>query len=491
MLTVGETLREGRYKILFPIAEKPTSSIFLARDEENRELYAIKVIQRKSGEHEDFRKAFSNEAKSLAQMRDDPHIARFEHFGVEEKYLYIVMEYVPGKTIAEFIKTNKTVSEKDALKIARQIAEALQSAHEKGIIHSDIKPSNIMLTPGGNAKVVDFGMALDVSNVTSSQIAGTPAYFSPEQVDPLTFGTPQIQSDIYSLGATLYEMLCGRPPFQFTTTLLQLAKDIAERTPTPVSKYNEEILPEVEDLVKRCLEKHPEDRFKSPRELIEAIDRLGLDGEDVGCARLKQAKRQFQLEEWDKANEWCRRVPQTSDCFTESQELLGQIGRRIKEQRLKTLERGMESAVRSNDWDRVSVCARDLLAIDPHHARAQELVSGQGREPWRLPRLVSTKKPDGYQLSKHKTSIGRMPASPPPDIDLSNESGGSTVSRQHAWIIREPKDIWIIEVSLDSRNETSVNNQVIQKGTKQIIQDGDELEIGDVKLQFFTGSSQP
>jgi len=84
-----------------------------------------------------------------------------------------------------------------------------------------------------------------------------------------------------------------------------------------------------------------------------------------------------------------------------------------------------------------------------------------------------------------------MPASPPPDIDLSNESGGSTVSRQHAWIIREPKDIWIIEVSLDSRNETSVNNQVIQKGTKQIIQDGDELEIGDVKLQFFTGSSQP
>jgi|GEM_PF-3184602 len=489
MLTVGDTLREGRYRILFTLSESKQASIFLARDEETRELFAVKVIQRKAGEHEDFRKAFSAEAKILSQLRDDPHIARFEFFGVEEKYLYIVMEYVPGKTIAELLKATRTVEQKDALKIARQVAAALASAHDKGIIHSDIKPSNIMLTPPGDVKVLDFGMALDVSNVTSSQVAGTPTYFSPEQVDPLNFGTPRIQTDIYSLGATLYEMLCGRPPFQFTTTLLQLAKDIAERTAVPVTKYNEEILPEVEDLVKRCLEKHPDDRFQTPRELIAAIDRIGLEDQDIGSAHIRQARRQFQIEEWEKAKEWCRRVPQNSDYYIEAQELLAQIEQRVKENKIKTLERNFESAVRGQDWPRANALGKDLLVLVPDHPRVQASLRGEGREPWRRPSLASTSNPDGYPLAGYKTTIGRTPASPPPDIDLSKEPGGNTVSRQHAAILSEPNGTWYLWVNAESRNESRVNKEVVSKGSKREIKDGDEIEIGDVKLRFLVPHS--
>jgi len=489
MLNIGDTLRDNRYKIIYEISTGSIAGVFLARDQVTRELFAIKVIERKPGEHEEFRKAFNAEAKALAQLQDDPHIARFEHFVVEEKYLFIVMEYVPGKTLAEFITASGRLDERDALKITRQVAEALQSAHDKGIIHSDLKPNNIMLKPDGLVKVLDFGMALDVSKVTSSHFRGTPAYMSPEQVDPATFGTPGIQSDIYSLGATLYEMLAGRPPFT-GRTILELAKLITERTPPPPSNYREDILPDVDRLVMRCLEKNPFQRFQTPRELIEAIDRSGVEAEDIGCARLEQARRHNNREEWEQAKEWCSRVPRTSVCYEEAQTLLAQLELRIKEKRLKALEASLVVARNNEDWNRVNTLCRDILTLDPKHAQAQELLSGKGREPWRLPRLVSEQNPDGYPLVGYKTSIGRVPSAPPPDIDLSKEKGGKTVSRPHGWIIREPNGTWLLEVNAESRNETYVNKELVEKGAKRVIKDEDELEFGDVKLTFLTGSSR-
>lgn len=482
MLSLGDTLHDKRYRIIHPIAEGQLTSLFVALDEETRELLAVKVIERKAGDHEEFIKAFRTEAKVLAEFRDDPHVTRIHYFGIEEKYLYIVMEYVPGKTIAEFIKANGPMDEKDALRIVRDVAEALQSVYEKGIIHSDIKPTNIILTPPGITKVLDFGMALDVSKITSSHFRGTPAYMSPEQVDPASFGTPNIRSDIYSLGATLYEMLSAKPPFS-GTNLLQLAKDIVEKSPAPLRRYREDILPDTEEFVMRCLKKNPADRFQNPRELIEAIDQIRVE-EDIGYARLKQAKRYFDEQDWEKALEWARRVPPSSAYHGEAQEWIAKAKKRLEEREIESKKRELKKAVLDGDRERVARLRKELLARVPADPEIAALLS---EKEVHHPRLVSVTSGKEYPLAGHVMKIGRPSQEfPLPDINLMDEKNGMTVSRDHAQILREPDGTYILEVRSQRSNSTYVNAQLLRAREKRAIVDGDELEFGDVKLIFRT-----
>lgn len=487
MIKVGDSLRNNHYKLIHLIAESPATTLFIGLDTETRELLAIKVVERKVGWHEEFIKAFRNEAKVLSEFRDDPHITRIYHFDIENEYLYIAMEYVPGRNIAEALKAGGPMNESDALKIARDVAEALQAVHLKGIVHSDLKPSNIILTPPGVTKVVDFGMALDVSRITTSQFRGTPAYMSPEQVDSAKFGTPNIQSDIYSLGATLYEMLSGKPPF-YGTNPLQLALEIVDKQPTPLRVYRDDILPATEELVMRCLKKYPEARYQSPRELLDALDVCLKDqDEDPGYARFKQARRNFDQEQWEQAIEWAQRVPANSPCQEEAADLIRKAQKRLDDEKTKRKIRDFDKAMLEGNYELAATLQKELEKLDPGTTRQVPTPDERPR-----PRLVSVSSGKEYLLTGATVRIGRLtPDNPAVDINLSKEENGNFVHRNHAHIVREPNGTWFLQVNQGNVNETRVNDQVVEPGARLEIKEGDILIFYKVKLAFHTGNLAP
>ena len=203
-----------------------------------------------------------------------PSIVQTYDWGDEEGVLFIVMEKIEGKPLSDVMKEGRPSMRKSVL-WTLQILRALGYAHDRRIVHRDIKPSNIFITRGENIKVLDFGIAraLDAKTITGTDVAlGTPQYLPPEQINSKSVDS---RADLYSLGVLLYQLLTGELPFQGSTAIELIMKQMSE-TPSPPSKLNAEVPADLEKIVMKMMEKKPEDRYDTARETAEAISSAAL-----------------------------------------------------------------------------------------------------------------------------------------------------------------------------------------------------------------------
>ena len=214
---------------------------------------------------------FQREARAAAGLNHPSIVAIFD-IGEDGDVEYIVMEYVAGRTLAEVIRDEGPLPPQRAAAVAAAAADALAFAHAKGIVHRDVKPANIMIGPNGDVKVMDFGIARAVAAgntlTRTAAVLGTAAYLSPEQAQG---ERADQRSDVYSLGAVLYEMLAGRPPFEGTNPIVVAAKHVRE-DPVPPADVRPGIPPGLQDVVLRAMAKRPRDRFGSADDMRAALE---------------------------------------------------------------------------------------------------------------------------------------------------------------------------------------------------------------------------
>ena len=205
---IGKKL-DGRYEITELIGEGGMADVYKAVDVVDNKTVAVKILKKEFAESEEFLRRFRNESKAIAVL-SHPNIVKIYDVGFSEKIQFIVMEYIDGITLKEYMENEKILSWKDAVHFVTQILRALQHAHERGIVHRDIKPQNIMMFTDGTIKVMDFGIAKfarEEGKTATDQAIGTVHYISPEQARG---DITDAKSDLYSVGVMLYEMLTGQ-----------------------------------------------------------------------------------------------------------------------------------------------------------------------------------------------------------------------------------------------------------------------------------------
>jgi Tol biopolymer transport system component len=265
---------QDRYRIEHPLGGGGMAMVYLAEDLKHHRKVAIKVMRPEVAASLGAER-FLREIEIAAKLTH-PHILALHDSGEADGFLYYVMPYIEGETLRDRLNTEGQLPLEEALQLTREIAEALDYAHDVGVIHRDIKPENVMLS-GGHPVVADFGIARAVTvaggeRLTETGIAvGTPAYMSPEQA---TAGQIDGRSDIYSLGCLLYEMLSGDPPFTGSNVQAVIAK-IVNTDPVPIRKIRDTVPPQVDAAVLASLAKIPADRFATAREFVEALTSKG------------------------------------------------------------------------------------------------------------------------------------------------------------------------------------------------------------------------
>ena len=261
----------GHYHIVAPLGEGGMAAVYKAYQPAMERYVAIKVLPRHLASSEEFTARFRREARMLAQLQHS-HILPVFDYGEAEGYPYIVMPFVPSGTLADLLRNNR-LSLPQVRYIMTQIGEALSYAHGRGMIHRDVKPSNVLIDESGNCLLTDFGLARMAEASTkltgSGTVMGTPAYMSPEQG---TGANIDHRSDIYSLGIILYEMVTGRVPYQAETPIAVVFKHI--QAPLPSARTLNPNLPEAVELVLlKALAKSRDDRFQSAKDFVQALQK--------------------------------------------------------------------------------------------------------------------------------------------------------------------------------------------------------------------------
>jgi Serine/threonine protein kinase len=271
----------GRYEVLERIGDGGMAIVYKAKDLLLNRVVTIKVLREQFTTDEDFIRRFRREAQSAASL-SHPNIVSIYDVGKEGDTEYIVMEYVEGRNLKEIIREYAPLSTDQSINLGRQITEAIQNAHEHHIIHRDIKPHNILVTADGHAKVTDFGIARAVSSATvthTGDIVGSVHYLSPEQAKGLQSNE---QSDIYSLGIVLYELVTGKVPYEGETPITVVLKHLQEQPVLP-SKINPLINQEFEAVIMRAIAKSPEQRYISAKDLLADLNHIQA-GEPINRA---------------------------------------------------------------------------------------------------------------------------------------------------------------------------------------------------------------
>jgi eukaryotic-like serine/threonine-protein kinase len=270
---MGKSLIDERYELRELVGSGGMADVFLSHDEVLDRDVALKLLKDQYAENEEFVERFKREARSAASL-SHPHIVPvFAWSETGDGMYYIAMEYLSGGTLKERIMSKGALPARTAAAVALQIAEALQAAHEQGMIHRDIKPRNILITDSGHVKVADFGIAHAAEASTISDlgdILGSVKYMSPEQAIGEPVGP---ESDLYSLGVVLYEMLTGRVPFEVATPTDVPVKHAEEPPPHP-KEINPKVPEGTDALVMKLLATDPADRYASAGELIEDLRRV-------------------------------------------------------------------------------------------------------------------------------------------------------------------------------------------------------------------------
>ena len=263
-MKIGQIIKD-RYEIEEILGEGGMAFVYKAKDRQLQRTVAIKTLKPNYVSQEKFVDRFRREAQTAANL-NHPNIVQIFDWGIEDEP-YFVMEYIEGNTLTSIISSNRTVGLNDILYIGSQVASGLKEAHKHGLVHRDIKPGNIMITPSGKVKVTDFGIVSlqnEESDITKTgAVLGTASYISPEQAQgkPVSF-----ESDLYSLGTVLYELITGKPPFSGDSPIATATKHLTDK-PEKLTIYRKDIPKGLENAVLKLLEKRPYDRFKSAEDL--------------------------------------------------------------------------------------------------------------------------------------------------------------------------------------------------------------------------------
>jgi len=262
---VGKIL-DGRYEIQEVLGVGGMAIVYRAYDNIDDRPVAVKILKEEYLANEEFRRRFKNESKAIA-MLSHPNIVKVYDVSYGERLQYIVMEYVEGITLKEYIEQRRVIPWKEAVHFLTQILRALQHAHDRGVVHRDVKPQNVMLLHSGNIKVTDFGIARFTRSETrtmTENAIGSVHYISPEQArGDLTDG----KSDIYSVGVVLYEMLTGELPFQSDSTVSVAIMQLQSEPRRP-REINDAIPLGLEQITIRAMQKSPSERYQSAAEML-------------------------------------------------------------------------------------------------------------------------------------------------------------------------------------------------------------------------------
>lgn len=270
----GTTLG-GRYELIEIIGEGGMSTVYKARDRVLDRIVAVKILREEFSQDKGFVASFKTEALSAASI-SHPNIVNIYDVGSENDVYYIVMEFVDGQTLKSIIRRQGPLSVERAVDIAIMVCDGVHHAHEKGIIHRDIKPQNILITEHGMVKVADFGIARAVSSSTltyGNNIVGSVHYFSPEQARGEAINRT---ADIYSIGCVLYEMLTGKVPFNADSPITVALMHINDEPPSPRA-INPEIPPALEAIIFKAMAKLPAQRFQTAQEMRNTLLNLNKD----------------------------------------------------------------------------------------------------------------------------------------------------------------------------------------------------------------------
>jgi WD40 repeat protein/tRNA A-37 threonylcarbamoyl transferase component Bud32 len=293
------------YEVVGRLGKGGMGIVYQARQTRLGRLVALKMIRDEALADAEQRARFQAEAEAVARLRH-PHIVQVFDVGEHDGHPYIALEYVEGGSLAARLARGP-LPLREALRLLEPLARAVHHAHRAGIVHRDLTPANVLLASDGSPRVSDFGLAkrLDAGadQTRTGAVLGTPAYMAPEQAagQGKRVGIP---ADVYALGAILYEMLTGRPPFRASTTLETLRRTEAEE-PTPPRRLDPRLPRDIETLCLKCLEKDPTRRYASAQELAEDVRRF-LAGEPV---RARPAPA------WRRAAKWARRRPAAAALF--------------------------------------------------------------------------------------------------------------------------------------------------------------------------------
>lgn len=287
MLTEGMFVGD-RYEIINKIGTGGMSDVYKAKDHTLGRFVAIKVLKPEFSEDVNFVTKFRTEAQSAAGL-EHPNIVNIYDVGSENGMHYIVMEYVEGITLKTYIEKKGQLTFKETVSIAIQVGRGIEAAHNKGIIHRDIKPQNIIISTEGKVKVTDFGIARAASsNTISADVMGSVHYASPEQARN---GFVDGKSDIYSLGIVMYEMVTGRVPFDGDTTVAVAIQHLQEEIVAP-SAYAPNLPISMEKIILKCTQKNPDRRYESMTALLADLRKalISPDEDFVVIAPVSQEK---------------------------------------------------------------------------------------------------------------------------------------------------------------------------------------------------------
>src|SRR5688500_8757 len=267
-------LLNNRYQLLERLGSGGMSDVFRARDLMLERSVAIKILHETYSDDKDFQDRFRQEARAAANL-SHPNIVTVHDFGFDHGQLFIVMEHIPGKDLKTLLRQRGRYSVEDAIPLMVQACAGIGYAHRAGLVHCDIKPHNMIVTPDARLKVTDFGIARALSTIMPDErvdvVGGSPQYFSPEQA---VGEAPSPASDVYSLGVVLYEVITGALPFTAPTSD-ELARMHLEASPVPPSEYIPDIPTALEQIVLKVLSKEPAARYRTADQLGRVLLRFG------------------------------------------------------------------------------------------------------------------------------------------------------------------------------------------------------------------------
>ena len=271
---IMESFRIPGFKLLKRLGRGSMGTVYKARQLNLDRIVALKVLASFLSENTAYVRRFVKEAR-LAGKLNHPNIVQGFDAGEVDGTQYFAMEFVDGPTLLTLLNRGGAMDQDRAIRIGIQVARALDHASRQGLVHRDVKPDNIMIAPGGLAKLCDLGLAKDVSRGSGSTergtTLGTPNYISPEQAKGSS--EVDIRSDLYSLGATLYHIVAGRRPFEGPNPSVIMVKHINE-PPAPPRDLVPDLDGELQRIILRCLAKSPQDRYQTPAELLADLENL-------------------------------------------------------------------------------------------------------------------------------------------------------------------------------------------------------------------------
>lgn len=306
------SLLDGRYMVKDVIGKGGSACVYRASDVLLNRDVALKILEDDKNELRINTKSFETEVRAIARL-SHPNIVNVYDISIEGNIKYIVMEYVEGITLATYLKHKRVLPISEAVSCAKQVLRALREAHEKGIVHRDIKPQNIMIMKNGQIKVADFGIARlpdkDSFRMEDRSI-GTVHYISPEQAKG---NAVDQRSDLYSLAIVIYETLTGKRPFEAPLPSDVVMMQVTE-TPARPSEINPEIPPELDSFIMRALSKRPENRYESASDMLRMLERISLSSE----RRTTVKKGLFSFKKKEKAKSLQEREPDAEEEYEHS-----------------------------------------------------------------------------------------------------------------------------------------------------------------------------